>query len=367
MKDFSRQFMTVSHLFSGYAECGDVKSLPLLDAVIKRRAGSEFTERMNRSQRKEAGVTFSNHQYNKRYRFLARMEAKLVSFEHELVKLDLERAAKSRLAFKIAEADAMASPATLAFLAYYTARCNRRSVFTVGQQERPYDVISDALFNACLSDPNTSWWAIVHVYPSQKVLERLTEGQRGSILGMYTTWLNLAADLLHALYQKSSINVDTMVVKRGDDSSTWNSTAGAWNKLRDGWINVVHDLGLSSILDGLCPGKVMRLMAGDVARWHSSTGGGLDPDTRVWASLPKPWEVFRSRVKCGVDDVLVACAAAGVDAEKSGWVKPRPHGVAQSTVTPELVHGVAVTNPFLASYLRNVGVYSGKGIKYANL
>jgi hypothetical protein len=36
----------------------------------------------------------------------------------------------------------------------------------------------------------------------------------------------------------------------------------------------------------MCPGKVLRLMAADVAWWHRQSGGGLHQDTAVWKELP---------------------------------------------------------------------------------
>ena len=51
---------------------------------------------------------------------------------------------------------------------------------------------------------------------------------------------------------------------------------------------------------------------------------------------------------------------AGLDPEKSGWIAPRVHGVAEFKPTPELVHGVTVSNPFLATVLKRHRYFSGK-------
>jgi hypothetical protein len=55
-----------------------------------------------------------------------------------------------------------------------------------------------------------------------------------------------------------------------------------------------------------------------------------------------------------------ACKKAGLDPEKSGWTAPRPHGVAPFRPTPELVHGVSIGNPFLATVLKRHHYFSGK-------
>ena len=77
-----------------------------------------------------------------------------------------------------------------------------------------------------------------------------------------------------------------MIVRRGNDSSTWNLMAGAWNKLRDGWFGLCDALGAGEIIERQCFGKVMRLMAADVAAWHRSLKGddALHGDTAVWGS-----------------------------------------------------------------------------------
>jgi hypothetical protein len=105
----------------------------------------------------------------------------------------------------------------------------------------------------------------------------------------------------------------------------------------------------------------MRLMAADVAAWHRSADGKLHPDTVVWATLPPPWDVLTGWEACTRSDVEKACRNAGVDAEKNGWVGPRPSPRAVAfRPTPELVHGVAVSNPYLADWLRRAGAFSGK-------
>ena len=96
----------------------------------------------------------------------------------------------------------------------------------------------------------------------------------------------------------------------------------------------------------------MRLMAADVAAWHRMSGGKLAPNTEVWKKLPLPWQVFQGKAACNKALVQRLCKKAGIDPEKSGWIAPRTHGVAKFTPTPELVHGVEVSNPFLAKLLK---------------
>jgi hypothetical protein len=85
----------------------------------------------------------------------------------------------------------------------------------------------------------------------------------------------------------------------------------------------------------------------------------------VWNELPLPWEVFQGEMFCNKAMVIQACAKAGLNLEKSGWIAPAAQTVAAFKPTPELVHGVSVHNPFLASILKKHKFFSGKGVQSA--
>ena len=351
--------------------------------IRKHFGGNDFLkDRLNREQREAAGLDISKRKYNKLFRVLTRMEKRLLSMIDEWKKFELVNIAKHGLAHHVTWEDFSQDVNTACFIAYYTSRCNLRSVFTAGSQERPYDEIADMLFARCSAKSpmqssffsgfkpsnrvaahaiTTNWFAIAHVYPDATVVEKLKDEQKGELLGRWTTILQEIAVRLGAVWQHSNIARDTMIVRRGNDSSTWNAMAGAWNKARDNWMSLIYALGLSEILESVCFGKVLRLMASDVAYWHRAVGGGLDPNTFVWGELPLPWEVFEGRNTCTLQTVRDVCKRHNLDPEKSGWLAPRPKGkVATFKPTPELVHGVTVGNPFLAKVLRERGYYSGK-------
>ncbi len=114
----------------------------------------------------------------------------------------------------------------------------------------------------------------------------------------------------------------------------------------------------------MCPGKVLRLMAADVAAWHRASGGDLHSDTGPWCDLPLPWEVLNGE-PCPRSLVLAVCEKWKVDPVKTGWIAPPPERkIAAFTPTSELVHGVQVASPHLASLLRKAGVFSGKGVTW---
>lgn len=356
--------------------------------IRKRFGASDFkADRLNREQRLAAGLDLSKRRYNKLFRMLARLEERLLTIIEEWKKFEILNIAKHGLAHHITWQDFAAGRDTACFVAYYTARCNLRSEFTVQGQQRPYDEIADMLFARCKGAPQqrdvmsilgfrrdeapekpvtANWWAIAHVYPEMEVVQKLSDEQKGELLGRWTTILQDIATRLGSVWLASEIARDTMIVRRGNDSSTWNAMAGAWNKARDNWMNLLYAMGLEEILDVVCFGKVLRLMAGDVAAWHRESGGGLDPNTLVWRDLALPWTVFEGSATCTRPMVREVCRHHGLDAEASGWIAPRVRGVAAFRPTPELVHGVTVGNPFLAKVLRARGYFSGKNVNVIN-
>ncbi len=352
------------------------KFIHLVSPLINKPVGQNNfrSDRLNKEQRK--GLDISKRNYNKKWRLLKRIEEKLEKFIRETQKITFQKISKHGLAHTISFQEFSADLDTACFIAYYNARCNLRSTFTNKSQDRPFDEISEMLLNRCRGKQNsfsgkpgyakqnsTNWWAISHIYASQEVLSELTDGQKGILLGKWTAILEDIAGLLAEVWTASNINRETMIVKKGNDSTTWNNTAGAWNKARDNWINLIYALGMDYVLEEVCFGKVLRLMAADVAAWHRISGGTLDPNTEVWKKIPLPWEVFQGKKNCNKDIVIKYCKEAGLDPEKSGWIAPRVHGVAEFKPTPELVHGVTESNPFLAAVLKRHRYFSGKNAK----
>lgn len=318
-------------------------------------------DRLNREKRKAIGLDLSRRKYNKYFRVLRHLEKKLNRLITEYKKSEFQQIGKHGFAHQIKFEEFCKDIYSACFVAYYTARCNLRSEFTIDGQQRPFDEIADVLFKKCLENKSeTNWWVIAQVYPSQNVLKFLSDLEKGQLLGKWTSLLQDLAVFLKEIWDANTFRRDSMVVKRGDDSSTWNNTASAWNKARDNWMNLIYAMGADFVLDEMCFGKVMRLMAADVVFWHKTVGNKLDPNTIVWNEVPLPWEVFDGKAVCTKNTVIDACRKAEIDAEKSGWIAPRPHGVVEFKRTPELVHGVTVSNPFLATVLKKHKYFSGK-------
>jgi hypothetical protein len=347
--------------------CSNPDAVEAFIRAIGQEIGKVFGQsdyrdhRLTHVERMERGIELSRRGYNKRFRLLARMEAKLQRLVREIRKRELQMTAKSGLASRLSWDDFAADRDAAAFAAYYTARRNLRSEFTISGQQRAYDEVADMLFRRCEPGSPAGWWTVAHVYPRVEVFRRLSETQAGELLGRWYTVLQEVAAVLEETWDRSEIDRATMVVKRGDDSTTWNNTAGAWNTARDNWIGLLYALGMEDLLDRFLPGKAMRLIAGDVAAWHRMEGTPPDANLFVWDELPLPWRVLSGQETCTREMVVEACRRHGVDPQKSGWIAPRPHGaVAPFRPTPELVHGVTVANPFLADMLRKLGWFSGK-------
>lgn len=319
------------------------------------------SDRLNKDLRKLAGLDISKRNYNKKWRLLKRIEIRLQKFIHESKKIELQKIAKHGLSHTISFEGFSKDLNTACFIAYFNAKSNLRSTFTNQSQERPFDEICEMLFNRCLKNPNEANWEIIsYIYTDPKVLVHLNDEQKGKLLGKWMAILQELSEFLEELWNENDIYRKTMAVKKGNDSTTWNNTAGAWNKARDNWMNLIYALDLDFILDDICFGKVMRLMAADVIAWHLSSGGKIDPNTEVWNVVPLPWEVFQEKAFCNKEMIIRACKEAGIDPEKSGWIAPRTHGLSEFKPTPELVHGITVSNPFMAKILRQNKYFSGQ-------
>lgn len=331
--------------------------------LVGRMNGADFRYgRMNRAERAAAGIDLSRRRYNKVFRNAMRLEGRHQRFLAVTALRRLLLAGKAGLVADLDRQTLTASPLSLAFIAYYSAMLKRRSVFTAGPQARAFDYFCAALLTACKNDPAADWFAIAHVFPRDDVLERLSDEQKGILLGKWFGILRETALLLRDLWQAGDIDLDRMIVRPGNDSSTWNLLAQSWNRSRDSWMAVVQSLGADAILDDMLPGKVMRLMAADVAAWHRMNGGDIHPDTLVWRELPKPWDVIEGKEPCGRDLVASVCGRHKLDPEISGWTAARPKTAIQaSRPTPELANGVVIGDPVMAAYLRRIGYFSGKG------
>ena len=349
------------------AECDDPEKVEqfvktVCEEVSKTYGKNDFrSDRMNRDSRKLAGLDFSKRHYNKLWRHLRRMESKIFRFSRELKKSEFERVGKSGLASRLTRDEFSKNEESADFIAYYVSRCNLRSEFTIESQQRPYDQIAEMLMERCRKNKNANWWAIAFVYPVKAVLDHLTEAQKGELFGMWFSVLQEVGTLLQEVWSVSNIDRNKMIVRRGNDSTTWNNTAAAWNRARDAWMELVYALEMEAVLDRVCFGKVLRLIAGDVAAWHQRAGSALDLNTLVWREIPLPWEVLKGEANCTLGMIQDVCSRHGIDAEKTGWIAPRPRtAIAVYRPTPELVHGVTVSSPYLATLLKKAGYFSGK-------
>lgn len=331
--------------------------------IGKARSENDFlADRLDRAERRAAGLRLSRRRYDKLWRLLRRMEERLASLVRELQKARLTRIGKQRMAPYLAAEDFVRNEASACFVAYMVARLGLRSTFTVWGQAKAFDEIAKMLLDRCFRDPGASFYAIAHVHPAPEVLARLADDERARLLSTSYEALREAATILDELSTARPLDRARMVVSRGDDSTTWNQVAGAFNAARDHWIALLYAMGAEEVVERMCVPKAMRLVAGDVAAWHDVLGHVGDPNVAVAAALPPAWSVVRGEASCAREDVRVACEVVGIDPIRTGWIAPRARTeVEPFRPTPDLVHGVAIASPYLARILRQLGVFSGKG------
>jgi hypothetical protein len=370
----ARQIATLARLFEREPDSlVDVVADPAELRVIAASVGEQIgwapgqvdfrRDRLARAQRAVVGIDLPKRQYNRRWRFLVRLAAKVERFDTQLRRRQLLLVGRSGLAADITLDRFRQDPGAACFLAYLVAGRNLRRGFSLSGRTNPFDEVAEMLYQRCVANTPTDWWMVSRVHHVPEVLARLSPHEHGELLGRWAALMRGAADILGSVWDPT-IDRTEMIVRRGMDSSTWNTIAQAYNTARAGWLATIAASGAEALLDAACPGKVMRLMAADLAAWHRHTGGGVHPDTKVFAALPLPWQVLSGDVECTRQLVERVCRHYRVDPQTNGWTAPRQPGrVARFEPTPELVHGVTVADPVWASLLRNAGVFSGKRIR----
>ncbi|WP_103962874.1 hypothetical protein [Nonomuraea solani] len=365
----ARQVAAATRLFGKRAEVDpdDPESLLEFAASMGRSiawspARTDFlADRLNRQAREAAGMDLSKRQYNRRFRMLRRVSAKAGTLAVEQDKRRLLMVGVTGFAAEVPLERFTADADAACFMAYYTARRKLRREFTLSGRDNPFDEIASLLLDRCTN--RSDWWMIAQVRTSPDVLEHLSDQERGVLLGRWSSVLRQSATMLAERWRPDT-DRESMIVRRGHDSTTWNNLAVAYNAARAGWLACLSALNALELLDAACPGKVMRLMAADLAAWHRSTGGDVDPNTKVWSALPPPWQVLDGSAACTRADVESACRRAGLDPAASGWTAPAPRrATAVFRPTPELVHGVTIADPVWAALLRRAGVFSGGPVK----
>lgn len=331
-------------------------------ALLKMERDSALdyrTLRWNRYERAKLGLTISRRQYDRLYRMLMFLNAEHGGNRRYGQLCQLLRGAKSALATQLSLEEFSKDDLTAVFVAYMCSQMNRRSIFTNAAQEKPFDDLASRLLDTLHTRDNTNWFAIAHVFPRNDVLMKLTDQQKMNLLSLSLIQMHSAASFLKQTAEAGAIDLRKgCVVQPGQDSSTWNGAAGAWNKARDWWLSLCADLGMDVSL--MLPGKTPRLMAADVAYWHKISGGQPHPDELVVKELPMPWDVLFGDAQCTMKMVVKACKKHRVDGAQTGWFAPRSRTQLSSwSPTPELVHGVIVDDPLLAHIFRKLNWFCG--------
>lgn len=314
-----------------------------------------------------AGLEVSMRRYRRAWHSLDRLESKLGHLERMQLRRQLAMSARGNLAGTITLEEVAGDPAAASFCAYLIAKKNLRRTFSVAGRDSPFDHIADMLYQRL--DGSSDWWMVARAHITEDTVRHLDERQRGHLIAVCWDDMERAVRLCQDVNLASPVDRDTMVVRRGQDSDTWNLAAGAYNTARARWLQVLAASGQLGLLEAVCPPKLPRLMAADLIYWHQIVGNATaHPDVLVAASLPPVWEVLQGQAECTAPMVLQACAAHGLDPEASYWTGPvRPGELGRFEPTPELVHGIVVSSPLLGSILRHARVFSGQPIRWDQL
>lgn len=291
------------------------------------------------------------------WRALGRLSGRVDQYDWTLARYRFATSGRSGFASEIALSEVEADADAACFAAYFSARVNVRRRFTLSGKDNPMDEVATMLFDRLTEE--SDWWLVARVTPTVDAIGHLSDGHRGELIGRYTNLMRETALTLARLDSAVPADRKGWVVRRGQDSDTWNLAAQAYNRARDSWLNVLEATNLTDdVLAGFCPPKAMRLMAADLVYWHR---GELDPNTAIAAALPFVGDVFARDVRCTRGLVIAVCRDLGLDPYTSGWAGRRAARAASDFVpTPELVHGVTVSDPIVAAVLRRAGVWSAK-------
>lgn len=228
--------------------------------------------RLGRLDREVRGIKLSRRQYNRGWRVLTKVDARIGKLEVALRSRGLPLAGRAGLAADITADRFRRDPAAGALAAYLAARRRRRF-----GGDSPMDQIARLLLGR-LHD-GSDWWLVARVHCSTQVAGRLSPAERAALL---SRWSELTVAMAGALRHAWDPAVDraTMLAAPGAASSTWNIIAQAYNAARSGWLGVVSTLDAPA--PDRDPGKAALMTVEE------------SPTTNLaaWTALPPPWEVL---------------------------------------------------------------------------
>ncbi len=326
-------------------ECEDVKKIRILLNTISNQVGYESSrcdfikDRCNRPERKQLGIEHTKRQYNKRWRFLKRMERKISRMEEEDRKYKFLRLGSSALVHQMTEEEIQSDMPTACFIAYYHARLSGPGFLDT----KAYDRVSEMLCRHAMSSETVNLSAIAYIYPGQVVLKKLSEFEKGKLLGVWYNKLSNLAGELKVIWKETGINLTTMNIEKGNDYYTWNLVANAWNRTREHWIEMLYSMRVHGLLHSLCPGRALNLFS-------SNPYSQGQFEKKVWHSIPKPWDVIEGKEQCTKEMIEKKCAENKVSLNK--WISTKHHLQSyMGKFQAECIAGVAGENEALAEFL----------------
>jgi hypothetical protein len=327
--------------------------------------GGDFTASrpLSRQQRADMGITMPRRRYRHLVRQIRQTQQHAARMQEQVLLRQLRLVGYSGMAYSIQLEEMREDPYGAAFVAYWVSQHNRARAALVTEEE-PFDLVAQMLMRRCTASPATNWWMVARACPLPPVLARVSDQQRGELMAQWMQFMRLAADRMNTMTRQDRWPVgfdDTaMVARPGMDWSTWNTLADCYNQARAGWISCLAAAGSLRLLNAVCPGKAMPLLC------DGQPAAAGEQERRVWAALPKPWQVLDG-TSCTGRTVELACQQHGIDPRATGWTVPRTADPRPWVPSVGLVRGIQTGDPAWAGVLAAAGVFTGPNAGHSDL
>lgn len=297
--------------------------LSTLGVTLTDGGGVDFQSRLTRSQLTEHFPTLPVRHYRKIIRSLIHLRNRIFRTQETADFVRCTMLERHFLMRCITKEEFLHSSATAHYVAIHVSEryipdsFSRTELDRVHRRIAPNFAIEDLLEHA-LADPHVNLETLAKVHCSPRIVRLLSEEQVEHLQQLCWSELVWLANRLQRLWNPAWLE-RSMRLHSGDDSSAWNATARAWNRLRAMWLTIVTNSGQTHLLDTLCFGKVMRLIP-EFPMMEEAHG-----DVSVFQRLPLPWEVVHGIATCPRSEVQRVCEEVGIDPVTSGWTSPKQY------------------------------------------
>lgn len=282
-------------------------------------------DRINRVQRAGLGLHFSNQKYNSLFRLLVRLEDEAQKRHWASWDFDYSKAGAYRLTALLTEEEFSYDLWTAAFVSYVAASARSLPLDSAGMDELLSDpTCKMALQRLLRQSDRTDWETVALVFPHPSVTAKLDERQKRHLAERWLGLFREIAESLRSVWKTRDIQIETMLMRSGEDALAWNYRARAWNRLRKPWFELLQRLGIEDEYQEMHFGETVELRAERDLAYQKSINGWMTAEIRIWSELPKPWEVVSGAMTLSYAEIEESCQRHGLDPVKFGWL-PSSH------------------------------------------